>query len=150
MFKGQYEHGLDAKGRVALPAVFRRELEERGEELLVVTPHIKEKCVVAYPHSEWLAFETKVAALSQFDPSAAQLRRLMIGRAQECPIDKVGRILLPAQHRRAAEIEKELVWMGQLRWIEAWSPAELEQVAPMAVNAPVSEETIAKLTELGL
>lgn len=150
MFKGQFEHSLDAKGRVALPAAFRRDLTEQGDELLVVTPHIQAPCLVAYPQSEWLSFESKVAALSQFDASATQLRRLVIGRAQDCPVDKTGRILLPAGLRKVGAIEKELVWVGQLRWIEIWSPANLKEVAPMEANVPVSEQTLDKLAELGL
>lgn len=150
MFKGQFEHALDAKGRVALPAAFRRDLTESGDELLVITPHIQAPCLVAYPHSEWLAFEQKVSALSQFDSSATQLRRLVVGRAQDCPVDKVGRVLLPASLRKVADIERELVWVGQLRWIEIWAPGPLQTVAPMEANVPVSEETINKLAELGL
>lgn len=150
MFKGQFEHALDAKGRVGLPAAFRRELGELGDELLVVTPHIQAPCLVAYPRSEWLAFEAKVAGLSQFDPSATQLRRLVIGRAQDCPVDKVGRVLLPASLRKVGGIDKSLVWVGQLRWLEVWSPELLQEVAPMEANVPVSEETISKLSELGL
>ncbi|MBX2811112.1 MAG: division/cell wall cluster transcriptional repressor MraZ [Myxococcales bacterium] len=150
MFKGQYEHALDAKGRVALPAAFRRDLSEQGDELLVVTPHIQAPCLVAYPRSEWLRFEDKVAALSQFDASATQLRRLVVGRALDCSMDKTGRILLPTTIRKVAEIEKTLVWVGQLRWIEIWSPAYLNGVAPMEANVPVTEQTLEKLTELGL
>ena len=150
MFKGQFEHGLDAKGRVALPAAFRRDLAEQGDELLVLTPHIQAPCLVAYPQSEWLAFEAKVANLSQFDASATQLRRLVVGRAQDCPLDKAGRILIPSSLRKVGAITKELVWVGQLRWIEIWSPEQLKEVAPMEANVPVSGQTLQKLAELGL
>ncbi len=148
MFKGRYEHALDAKGRVALPAAFRRELGE-GEDL-VVTPHIEAPCLVAYPPAEWRAFEQKLAGLSQVDPSTSLLNRLVVGRAQECPVDKVGRVLLPASLRALAGIERDLVWMGQLRRIEVWAPDRLEQVAPMAAGVPVTPETLARLAELGL
>lgn len=150
MFKGQYEHQLDAKGRVALPAAFRRHLADRGDELLVITPHIQAPCLVAYPHSFWRGFEAKVAGLSQFDRSATQLRRLVIGRALECPVDKAGRVLLPGPLRKAASIDGQLTWMGLLNWVEVWSPDRLQEVAPMEANTPVTEETLETLTELGL
>ena len=150
VFKGQFEHSLDAKGRVALPAAFRRDLAEQGDELLVITPHIQAPCLVAYPRTEWMAFEEKVAALSQFDRSATQLRRLVVGRAQDCPVDKVGRVHLSPALRSVASIEKDLVWVGQLRWLEIWAPERLREVAPMEANVSVSEETIEKLAELGL
>lgn len=150
MFKGQFEHALDAKGRVALPAAFRRELSERGDELLVVTRHIQEPCLVAYPRSSWIAFETRLAEKSQFDRKVAQVRRLMVGRAMDCPVDKVGRVLLPERLRKGADIQRELVWMGQLDWIEIWAPAALEAVAPMEGDVEVDDETVARLVELGL
>lgn len=150
MFKGQFAHALDGKGRVALPASFRRVLQDLGDDQLVVTPHIREPCLVAYPQSEWRRFEERVAQLPQFEPGATQLRRLVVGRAQDCPVDKVGRTLLPASLREVAGFEKELIWLGQLRWIELWAPSALQAVAPMSGKVPVSDETIARLTELGL
>lgn len=150
MFKGQYDHQLDPKGRVALPAAFKRELLDRGDDLLVVTPHLEGKRLVAYPKSEWARFEERVAALPQFDPNVVELRLRMVGRAMDCPIDKVGRINLPGWLREAARIESELVWVGQLRWLEIWSRAELEKVAPLDASVPVSPATVAKLAELGL
>lgn len=150
MFKGQYAHALDAKGRVALPAAFRRLMSERGDEALVVTPHIREPCLTAYPDSAWAVYQAKIEQLSQLDPGASQLRRLIVGRAQDCPVDKVGRVLLPPSLRRAVGIDKELVWMGQLNCIEIWTPEELTQVAPMDARVEVSDETIAHAAALGL
>ena len=60
MFRGRHEHNVDAKGRLALPSVFRRLLAEQGAEHLVVTTHISDPCLVAYPPSEWEAFEKRL------------------------------------------------------------------------------------------
>lgn len=148
MFKGRHEHALDAKGRVALPAPFRRDLQEQENELLVVTPSIQARCLVAYPWSEWEVFEQRVSQLSQFDESVQELRRRVVGNAQECPVDKVGRVNIPGRQREAVGIDKDVVWLGQLRWLEIWAPAELEKVAPMSSSKPAAPETIAKLAEL--
>ncbi|MEL6183346.1 MAG: division/cell wall cluster transcriptional repressor MraZ [Myxococcota bacterium] len=150
VFKGQYEHQLDTKGRVALPAAFRRGLAEQGDEQLVIAPHIQSDCLVAYPDSYWREFEAKVARLSQFDTTATNLRRLVLGRAQDCPVDKVGRVLLPSAHRKAAHIDAQVIWMGVGSYIEVWEPSRLVPVAPMETKVSVDDATLEKLAELGL
>lgn len=150
MFRGQYEHALDGKGRVALPAAFRRELAERGDELLVVTPHIRERCLVAYPRTSWAEFEARLVQASRTDPRVSEVKRLVVGRAVDCPVDKVGRVLLPDKLRKPLGIERDLVWMGQLDCIEVWEPKALAEVAPMDGQVEVDDETIARMVELGL
>ena len=76
MFRGRYEHAIDKKGRTSLPARFREVLSAAGESRLVITSGL-EPCLVAYSMSEWLAFEERLSALPQFDPSVAMLRRMI-------------------------------------------------------------------------
>ncbi|MBK7772890.1 MAG: division/cell wall cluster transcriptional repressor MraZ [Sandaracinaceae bacterium] len=95
MFRGRYEHAIDAKGRTSFPAAFREVLNTKGDARLVVTTGL-EACLVAYPMSEWLAFEERLAQLPQFDRSVAMLRRIYVSGAVECEVDKVGRLLIPA------------------------------------------------------
>lgn len=149
MFKGQFDHSVDPKGRASLPAAFRRELEDNGEEHVVIAKHVFSKCLMAHPASEWRILEGKLAELPRFDPTATWLRRNLVGSAQEVPIDKVGRCLLPAGLRDFAGIEDKLVWMGQLQWIEIWAPGRLEQAEqalPADIDLPPSVlEALAKL-----
>lgn len=149
MFRGRYEHSLDAKGRLALPAAFKKVLAGAGEEQLVVTTHISSRCLVAYPLSEWRAFETKFDALPQFEPSVMTMRRLYFGHAMDCPIDRTGRVLVPATLREYARIEREAFWVGGMRTMEIWSPdAWRAEVEPQ--REAVGPEVLAKLGELGL
>jgi MraZ protein len=117
MFRGRFEHSLDEKGRIAIPSRFREALKE--DETLFVTHG--EKCLTVYPQAEWFELEVKIAKLPQFDPKIAAFKRLVIGCAQECSIDKAGRILLPPDLRRDARIDKDCIVLGQLNKIEIWS-----------------------------
>jgi MraZ protein len=102
LFRGRYEHAIDAKGRTSFPAAFREVLNTKGDARLVVTTGL-EACLVAYPMSEWLAFEERLAQLPQFDRSVAMLRRIYVSGAVECEVDKVGRLLIPAGLRKHAQ-----------------------------------------------
>src|SRR5687767_2056580 len=108
MFRGRYEHALDAKGRIALPARFREVLTERfQDERLIVTMHIQDPCLVVYPLAEWEAFEERLAKLSQLDPKVTMVRRLMVGMAHEHALDKQGRLLIAPEQRRDAQLERD-------------------------------------------
>ena len=94
MFRGRFEHSLDDKGRLAIPARFRDLIVDgEGPGTLVVTN--SEGCLAAYPIDEWEQLEKKIAKLPQFDPKVAAFKRYVIGCAQECNVDKAGRILIP-------------------------------------------------------
>lgn len=149
MFRGRYEHSLDAKGRLALPAAFKKLLAARGEEQLVVTAHISSPCLVAYPEAEWREFEARLAKLPQFEPSVMLMRRLYVGSAMDCPLDKQGRVLVPPVLREPAGITKEAFWVGAMNTMEIWAPdAWSKQVVD--ARADVGPEVLAKLGELGL
>lgn len=148
MFRGQYEHTVDVKGRLALPSTFRRLLADRGDGQLVVTKHLSSPCLVAYPTAEWRVFEERLSNLPQFDPNVMLLRRLYVGGAMDCGIDKQGRVLIPPILREMAELGREVFWVGSLRTIEIWdAPRWIEY---RAQDASEAEAAVAKLGELGL
>jgi MraZ protein len=120
MFQGRFEHNLDDKGRVAVPSAFRKKLggEESAEATVIVT--ISDQCLAAYPMPEWEAKLAQIAKLNQFDPKVMAFKRIFVGCAQECPIDKAGRILVPADLRRDAGIERECLFVGQIEKFEIW------------------------------
>lgn len=149
MFRGRYEHNLDPKGRLALPAAFKKVLAERSDEQLVVTTHISSRCLVAYPPAEWEAFEAKLAALPQFEPSVMALRRLYVGGAMDCAIDKQGRVLIPPVLREYAGLDKEAYWVGGMRTMEIWSKEAWQRDVESKRQA-VGEDVLAKLGELGI
>ena len=120
MFKGTYRHRIDAKGRLPVPAAFRRALEVGGESRLVVT--LLDQCLAAYPPREWDAVETQLRALPAFSRPVKALTRLLTSRAADCELDVQGRILLPSVLRHTACLGREAVVVGVLNRIEVWSP----------------------------
>jgi MraZ protein len=148
MFRGRYEHSIDAKGRSSLPSRFRDVLSARDEERLVLTQHISDPCLVAYSVSEWQAFEAKVRALPRFDRNVVRLKRLFFSSAVECPLDRQGRILIPQSLRDAASLDREVIWVGMGESIELWSPGLWQAEFDAARKDP---EAVARaLADLGL
>jgi MraZ protein len=121
VFKGTYRHRIDAKGRMPIPAAFRRELAGAGAPIVVVT--LLDQCLAAYPAREWARVESSLAALPPFDKRVKALSRLLSSRAADCPLDRQGRILLPAGLRAAARLEREAVVAGVLNRFEIWEPS---------------------------
>ncbi len=147
MFRGRYEHNLDAKGRLALPAAFKKVLGDA--DTLIITTHLSSPCLVAYPEVEWRSFEERVAKLPQFEPSVMLLRRLYIGSATDCVVDKQNRILIPPVLREHARLQNDVYWVGAMGQIEIWSKA-LWQAEIEPKRAAVDAGVLAKLAELGI
>jgi MraZ protein len=131
MFRGTYEHSIDEKGRTSIPVKFREILAAHYDDRLIVTNHF-DTCLVAYPHSEWLAFEEKVKAKPKFDESMIALKRFYIGGAVECAIDRLGRIVIPQTLRKHAEIKNDVVWVGQVDTVEIWAKEVWERESGLA------------------
>ena len=128
MFTGRYEHTVDSKGRVALPSRFREVLASSyAEDRLIVTSFL-DPCLIAYPVSEWRAFEEKIRKLPRFDPSVVQIKRMLVSGATECAIDGNGRVLIPPVLRQFAALEREVVWAGMVDTIEIWSKENWERM----------------------
>jgi MraZ protein len=120
MFRGRFDHSLDEKGRLAVPARFRDLiLKDREDATLVITNF--DQCLSAYPLEEWERLEKKVAELPPFDPKVIAFQRYFIAGATECPFDKAGRVLIPASLRQFATIDRDCVIVGQLNKFEIWS-----------------------------
>ena len=118
MFKGEYSHSVDAKGRIIMPAKFREIL---GEEF-VVTKGL-DGCLFVYDNSEWKNFEEKLRTLPLTNPNARKFSRFFLAGASACEVDRQGRILLPSVLREFAGLEKEVVLVGVGSRIEIWSKA---------------------------
>jgi MraZ protein len=122
VFKGTYRHRIDAKGRLPVPAAFRRELVEAGPATVVVTP--LDQCLAAYPMREWARLEQQLVQLPPFSAPAKALTRLVTSRAVDCDLDVQGRVLLPQSLRAAAGLRTEAVVIGVLNRFEIWTPAQ--------------------------
>ena len=129
MFMGTYEHGLDAKGRVIIPAKLRDGLGES----FVVTLGL-DGCLFAYPMDEWEDFIDKLKQLPG-TKEARKLQRYFLAGAAPCEADKQGRVLIPANLREQAGLTKDVVFVGVLQKIEIWSKDRISvRISP---NNPV-------------
>ncbi|MEY8337479.1 division/cell wall cluster transcriptional repressor MraZ [Lachnospiraceae bacterium 62-35] len=116
MFMGEYNHTVDAKGRLIVPSKFREQL---GDEF-VVTKGL-DGCLFVYDNTEWKALEEKLHALPLTNANARKFSRFFLAGATACEVDKQGRILLPAVLREFAGIGKEAVLVGVGSRIEIWN-----------------------------
>ena len=116
MFMGEYNHTIDAKGRLIVPAKFREILGDN----FIVTKGL-DGCLFVYPSDEWTRFEEKLKSLPLTNKNARQFTRFFLAGAAACEVDKQGRILLPQVLREFASLEKDVVLVGVASRIEIWS-----------------------------
>lgn len=116
MFMGEYNHTIDAKGRLIVPAKFREILGDN----FIVTKGL-DGCLFVYPNDEWTRFEEKLKSLPLTNKNARQFTRFFLAGAAACEVDKQGRILLPQVLREFASLEKDVVFVGVASRIEIWS-----------------------------
>ncbi len=134
MFMGEYNHSIDQKGRIIVPAKFREEL---GEEFVMTLG--LDGCLFVYPNSEWETFVEQLKKLPG-NREVRQLQRYFLAGATNCELDKQGRILIPVKLREHAKLEKEVVFVGVLGKIEVWSKErwdannDFDDVEAMAEN----------------
>jgi MraZ protein len=141
MFMGEYNHTVDEKGRLIIPAKYREEL---GNEF-VVTKGL-DGCLFAYGLSEWQVLEEKLRALPLTNKDARAFARFMLAGAASVEIDKQGRILLPQVLRNFAKIEKEVVLIGVASRFEIWNRTKWEE---NSIDDNV-EELAEKMENLGI
>jgi MraZ protein len=133
MFRGQFVHSVDAKGRISLPARFRDVLLADKDARFVLTPALFDPCLHLYPMAAWEEFEQKVAGLPSLDPNAVRFRRMYVSAAVECELDKAGRVLVPPHLRERAELDKsEALWAGMGRILELWSRSRWDAALTMS------------------
>jgi MraZ protein len=116
VFLGEFEHTIDDKGRVAIPARFREELGER----FVLTRGF-EQCLQAFPRTMWDDLSEKVNRLPLASAQARSLRRILFSPAAEVEIDRQGRILIPQGLREYAGLAEEVLITGMNTYFELWS-----------------------------
>ena len=122
MFMGEYNHTIDAKGRLIVPSRFREKL---GEEF-VVTKGLDD-CLFVYPLDEWAHIEAAFRKVPLTNKKARDFVRFFFAGAASCEVDKQGRILLPPNLRTYAGLEKEIVSAGVLNRVEIWDKEKWEK-----------------------
>lgn len=122
MFMGEFQHNIDQKGRIIVPARFREDLGEA----FVLTRGL-DQCLFGYPYEEWKAMEDKMKGLPLTKKDARAFTRFFFSGASECEIDKQGRINIPQNLLQYARLEKECVVVGVSSRIEIWSKPVWEE-----------------------
>jgi MraZ protein len=122
VFFGEFEYKIDQKGRVPIPPKFRRELKK---EELVLTQGV-EKCITAYPLSEWKKIANTLTSGSVTRSKLRRLNRAIFASAFSTNIDGQGRIALPVPLRQYARIEDEVIVTGANNYLELWNKEEWE------------------------
>ena len=127
MFRGATSISIDSKGRIAIPTRYRAELLEHHHGALVCTVDIRQPCLLLYPLHEWEKVEQTLLALSNFDPTQRRIQRVMQGFATECEMDSAGRILLSPTLRQHAQLEQQIMLVGQLNKFEIWQDQQWQK-----------------------
>ena len=141
MFMGEYNHTIDAKGRLIVPSKFR----EAFGDTFVVTKGL-DGCLFVYDNEEWKLFEEKLRALPITNKEARQFVRFFLAGAAEVEVDKQGRILIPNVLREFAGLAKDVALVGVGSRIEIWSRERFEDTAAFDDMDEIAEH----MAELGL
>ena len=141
MFMGEYNHTIDAKGRLIIPAKFREVL---GDEFVVTKG--MDGCLFVFDNSEWQVFAEKLRSLPMIDKEVRQFSRFFRAGAASVEVDKQGRILLPSVLRDFAGITKDTVLIGVGSRIEIWSKDRWEGT----VTYQDMDEISTHMVELGI
>ena len=140
---GEYQHKMDNKGRVIIPAKFREELGDK----FVATRGL-DNCLFVYPMEEWSVLEEKLSSLPITSQNARTFVRFFFSGATECELDKQGRMSIPSNLRNYATLDKKIVIIGLSNRIELWAESNWNDYLNSAEES--SEEIANAMEELGI
>lgn len=127
-FLGNSEAKTDQKGRVFLPAAFRKQLQAAGEEQLVLRTDVHGQCLVLYPESSWIKRLDQISAqVSEWDENQQMVLRMFMAEAEMLTLDGNGRFLIPKRLLQAAGIGQAVRFIGMNDTIEIWAQEKTEQ-----------------------
>jgi len=143
MFIGEYAHNLDEKGRLAIPAKFRRELSKGA----VITRGL-DSCLFLYTKTEWEKLAEKLATLPISAANSRAFARLMLAGAMDVEVDKQGRVVIPEYLRSFATLQKNVVIAGLYNRAEIWDEEKWKSYKSQ--TEANSNEIAEKMAELGV
>jgi MraZ protein len=146
MFRGRYQHTVDPKGRVSIPAKFRDVLAQ-FDGMLIVVPN--GSALEVHPFESWQRLESRMHEKSRFDADVRKFGRLYISNAKEVSLDGAGRILLPPDTRERAGLEKDVTVVGLgLDYFEIWDRVRFVEYE--RTNGDGIESVFEKLADKGI
>ena len=124
-FRGSYEHAIDHKGRISIPARFRRQLSGDAEETFVILRGL-ESCIALYPSDEFRRLDERLRGRSFSDENNRRYQRMMLFDSRDETLDAQGRIALPPRLIAHAKLDKDVLIVGLLDHLEVWNPELFE------------------------
>jgi len=137
VFNGRFDHAIDNKGRVSIPARFREVLQEKGLDRLYITNFIvdNERCLQLYLPADWERLVGRIKEKASFNRNAQLFQIFYIGGAHEVEVDRQGRILIPNKLREFAHLEKEVAFSAMTDHFQLWDKGTLDRVRDEAENS---------------
>ena len=127
-FLGNIEAKTDAKGRVFLPATFRKVLQSGGEEVLVMRKDVHQRCLVLYPESVWnRKMDALLEKINEWDDVGQQVLRQYVSDAEVLSLDGNGRFLIPKRYLQMADIDQTVRFIGMNDVIEIWAAEKVNE-----------------------
>ena len=150
MFRGNYEHTIDRKGRLSIPAKFREFLGSKNSNHLMVTNFVVggERCLEVYPIDEWARLEETLRGKPQFDDRVVKFQNYYLARGLPCELDAHGRILIPPTLLDYAELKREVVLVSALVKFRVWDHERWKKNFEEAETKLMQEPDF--LSELGI
>jgi MraZ protein len=127
MFMGEYQHSLDEKGRLIVPAKFREDL---GEQFIITRG--LDNCLFVYPVAQWKILEEKIKELPTAHADTRAFVRMFFSGAVEAELDKQGRVVIPQQLREHAKIDRDVYVIGISTKVEVWAKETWENYSTQA------------------
>ncbi len=130
MFSGRFDHSIDDKGRVSIPARFRDALQHEGHDRLVITNFIQggERCLALYPPAEWELLVARIKSKPAFDPNVQTFETFYVGGAHDVQVDRQGRILIPTRLRDFAHLGRDVTFSARHDHFQLWDKERLDKV----------------------
>lgn len=125
-----------------MPTRYRARLQPPTNNQLILTIDTEEHCLLLYPLFEWEIIEQKIQTLPSFHKAARRIQRLLIGHATELELDGNGRLLLPTLLREYANMDKQIMLVGQGKKFELWSEAGWSERRNQWLSEESSEEAL--------
>ena len=141
MFMGKYNHTIDAKGRLIIPAKFREQL---GEAFVITNGN--DGCLNIYTEEDWETFLEKLQLLPTSNGDIRKIRRMLVSQAETVELDKQGRILVPTALRERAGLNKDVVLAGNIEKIEVWDKDRWEA----EIESDDIDDITGRMADLGL
>lgn len=143
MFFGEFNHSIDSKGRLTIPAKFKEPLAGG----IVITRGL-DGCLWAFTREEWLNISEKIAGLTLTSAEARRFTRFMFSSASELIPDRSGRVIIPQKLLHYGEIDREVVVAGVMNKIEIWKPDRWAEEQDKVTEDP--EALVSQLADLGV